>query len=563
MRNEVLLSIEQHIDCLISSTCSIKTFCFKWQVIREKLRRLNSDLKSSVHNSRSCKNSLLEELLQDLLKAVSEIKMLADHCFNGSYSGGKLLMRSDIDKASSRLDILSKRFSEAHASGTVTYSEAIVVAKPAAGASQDDMRFYMNDLFLRLRIGNLDMKVTALEAINDILNGDDKHLVALLLDVEDDISLLVSLLSYSDVGIQERASEAVMFIAGFDSCKAALIAAGAIDPLVRILEAGSTLAKVKAAWTLKNLTENSDNVWSLSANGGVTALLKLTRDAQSNAELIYPCCGVLQNLGVVTEIKRFMIDEGMVSILFELLTSKDEATRIQAIELLTTIASGEDIIKAEIVRAGATEKLLKFLNPNITHSLKEKEVAFKAIDLIFFSASNSLYCLLGSRFLGWVLFFLNTGEDSIQEVVLKAMLLLCEASEEAMKAMGDAGFMSLLVKLLEVKSSKVSEMAAQLLVKLVSVQKNRKKFIDEEQNVKQILELLCPGDDDVKEARRFLLPLLTSLTNSNSGRKKIATSGYLKKLEKLAESDVIDAKKIVRKISGNRFRSMLNGIWSF
>ena len=62
--------------------------------------------------------------------------------------------------------------------------------------------------------------------------------------------------------------------------------------------------------------------------------------------------------------------------------------------------------------------------------------------------------------------------------------------------------------------------------------------------------------------KRFLLSILNSLTGSSSGRRKIVNSGYMKNIEKLAEAEVYDAKKLVRKLSTNKFRSLLNGIWN-
>jgi hypothetical protein len=35
----------------------------------------------------------------------------------------------------------------------------------------------------------------------------------------------------------------------------------------------------------------------------------------------------------------------------------------------------------------------------------------------------------------------------------------------------------------------------------------------------------------------------------------------MKNIEKLAQAEVSDAKKLVRKLSTNRFRSLLSGIW--
>jgi hypothetical protein len=120
--------------------------------------------------------------------------------------------------------------------------------------------------------------------------------------------------------------------------------------------------------------------------------------------------------------------------------------------------------------------------------------------------------------------------------------------------------MSEFVKFLDAKSFEVREMAAVALNSLVSVPKNRKIFVQDDRNVGFLLQLLDQEETN-SGSKKFLISILLSLTSCNSGRKKIANSGYLKNIEKLAEAEVSDAKRLVRKLSTNRFRSMLNGIW--
>lgn len=126
--------------------------------------------------------------------------------------------------------------------------------------------------------------------------------------------------------------------------------------------------------------------------------------------------------------------------------------------------------------------------------------------------------------------------------------------------MGDAGFMPELVKFLDSKSYEVREMAAETLSSMVIVPRNQKRFGQNDQNVGLLLQMLDPEEANFGN-KKLLLSILMSLTSCNSARKKIANSGYLINIEKLAEAEVSDAKKIVRKLSSNRFRSILSGIW--
>lgn len=166
---------------------------------------------------------------------------------------------------------------------------------------------------------------------------------------------------------------------------------------------------------------------------------------------------------------------------------------------------------------------------------------------------------MGSEFLSWVLFFIRNGDIYIQESAAKTVFCLSGTSEETKKAMGDAGFLVELVKLLDSKSSEIRELAVKALLNMVSIPRNQKRFIQENSNVIRVLQLLDP-EDEKSDNKKLLLSLLMSLTNSNTARRKIASSIYNKNLEKLAGAGVTDAKRIIKKLSENRFRTILRGI---
>ncbi|CAD5187016.1 unnamed protein product [Musa acuminata subsp. malaccensis] len=535
------------INLLISCSYSVRSFLAKWQLIRDKLEQIHSSLAAAAEGDNSATNSDLVGLLQAIKSTASETQVLANRCNDESYGGGKLHLRSDLDVIASKLHILMRRLEEIYASGILTSSQAIVVSRPGVGASWEDMRFYVKDLISRLKIGDSEMRLRALSALKQVLCDDDKYVRILVAKVAQGVALLVSFLESQSEGVQEEAAEAISVISGFDSHKGALVMAGAVAPLIRTLEMGSELAKERAAGALKKLTENSDNAWSVSAQGGVSTLLKIRGDASSSGELIRSACGVLKSLSGVEEIRRFMVEEGAVSIFVELSRSKEEASQIQAIEFLTILACEDAAIKQKVMVEGVLGSL-------VPHSSKAKEVALRAIENLCFSSPSSMNYFMSSGFLDCVLYLLRSGEISIQESALKAVARLSGLSEAIKKAMGDAGFIPELVKLLEARSFQVREMAAETLSGMISIQRNRRRFVREDENVDRILQLLDPEEKSV--TKKFLLTVLVSLTD-----RKMMTSGYSKHLEKLAETEAADAKKIIKKLSTSRFRSMFTGIW--
>ncbi|XP_011043307.1 PREDICTED: vacuolar protein 8-like [Populus euphratica] len=544
------------ISSLISYSHPIKVFAVKWQLIRNKLEELCSSL-TALENCDSIQNPILSGMISAILASASDCYDLARRCVDLSYSG-KLLMQSDLDVMFAKFERHAKNLFGICTAGILTQGFAIVVSRPGDNACKDDMRFYFRDLLTRMKIGDLEMKRQALLNLYDVVVEDDEY-VKILVEVGDIVNILVSLLDSVELEIQQEAAKVVSVISGFDSYKSVLIGAGIVGPLIRVLESGSEISKEGAARSLQKLTENSDNAWSVSAYGGVTALLKICTSADSRTALVCPACGVLRNLVGVDEIKRFMIEEGAVPTLIKLAGSKDEAVQISSIEFLQNIASVDESVRQLVAREGGIRALVRVFDPKSACTSKSREMALRAIENLCFSSAGYIIMLMNYGFMDQLLFFLRNGDVSVQELALKAAFRLCGKSEETKKAMGDAGFMSELVKFLDAKSFEVREMAAVALSSLVSVPKNRKRFVQDDRNVGFLLQLLDQEEAN-SGSKKLLISILLSLTSCNSGRKKIASSGYLKNIEKLAEAEVSDAKRLVRKLSTNRFRSILNVI---
>ncbi|KAF3451571.1 hypothetical protein FNV43_RR07666 [Rhamnella rubrinervis] len=555
--NSSLRKAIDFLSSLISLSHSIKVFPVKWQMIRTKLEELNSGL-IALENCDSSENPAILGLISGVMVTVKECYDLARRCVDLSYSG-KLLMQSDLDVISAKFDSHSKKLSEFYNAAILTRGFALVVSRPCVGACKDDMRFYVRDLMTRMKIGDTEMKRQGLVNLHEAVVEDKKY-VKVIVELGDIVNVLVNFLDSPEAEIQEGAAKVLSVVAGFDSYKGILIGAGSIAPLIRVLECGSEFGKEASARCLQKLTENSDNAWSVSAHGGVTALLKICAGGNRRTELIGPACGVLKNLAGVEEIRRFMVEEDAISTFIKIVRSRDEVVVINSIEFLQNIASGDELIRQMVVKEGGIRALVRVVEPRSSCSFKAREIALRAIENLCFSSTSSVGVLLNYGFVDQLLLLLRNGEVPIQELALKVAIRLCGTSEEAKKAMGQAGFMPELVKFLDSKSFEVREMAAEALSGMVLVPKNRKIFVQDDRNIGLLLQLLDPEQENSGN-KKLLLSILMSLTSCNSGRRKIAHSGYLKNVEKLAEAEVSDAKKLVRKLSTNRFRSLLSAFW--
>ncbi|XP_066400201.1 vacuolar protein 8-like [Miscanthus floridulus] len=565
------------ISSLVSASLSATLFPLKWQLIRDRLNRLHAGL-ADITVPEGDENGedrweAFSNLLLDIAAAAREARELVPRSQGRHYGGGKLRLRSDLDVLAAGLDAHVARLDEVYASGALTRARALVVPRPGAGATRDDVRFYVRDLFARLRVGGAEMRREAAAALSEALRDDEKCVSVVASDVADGVGVLVALLECPDARVQEEALEAVSVIAGSDAHRGDLVVGGAIAPVVRVLDsgAGSEAAKESAVRVLCRLTENSDNAWAVAAHGGVTALLDLCTDhGASGGELVCAACRVLRSLAGVDEIRKYMVaDAGAVPVLVSLSQrATDDAARIQAMELLAAIGSGDSSAREAVVQEGAVESLVRALDPSCqtqtpsSSSSKVREVALRAIDAICLSPPTSTDRLLAARFLNRVVSLLRNVDTTLQHCALKAAHRLCQVSEEIKKAMGDAGFMPELVSLLGAsKSPEAREMAAESLCALVSVHRNRKRFVQDDRDVARVLQLLGPDEEKPTPAKRFLLSTVMHLTDSSSGRRKIMSSEHVRNLEKLAETDVPDAKRIVKRLGGSRLRSIFHGIW--
>ncbi|GJN32725.1 hypothetical protein PR202_gb21248 [Eleusine coracana subsp. coracana] len=589
---------------ILDDSLSASLFPVKWQLIRDRLNRLHAGLADITVTSTTSDDddgsdeggrAAFAALLRGAAETARAGRDLVPRSEGRSYGGGKLRLRSDLDLLASALDAHAAALDEVHASGPLAGgARALVVPPPPPGAPRDDVRFYARDLLARARVGGARMRREAAAALADLLRGggggDERWARVVAAEVAaDGIGVLVALMECGEAGVQEDAMDAVSVIAGFDARRADLVVGGVVAPLVRVLDsgAGPTGVRERAARVLCRLTENSDNAWAVAAHGGVTALLNacFSVDSNSSGDLACAACRVLRNLAGVDEIRKFMVtDAGAVPVLVSLIAqSHDDAARIQATELLAAMAAsagdGEGSVRDAVVQSGAIECLVHALDPSPTRSSKSREVALRAIDALCFPSSSSpttatstVERLLAAGFLDRVLALLrDAGDAALQHCALKSAHRLCHASsssseEETKKAMGDAGFMPELAAVVASQKSpeKARELAAEALCALAAVQRNRRRFVQEDRaaGVAQLVQALPRTEEKASPTTRFVLATLLHVADSSSGRRKIVSSEHFRNLEKLAEANVPDAKRLVKKLGGSKLRSIFHGIWS-
>ncbi|KAL0405326.1 UNVERIFIED_CONTAM: hypothetical protein Slati_3846500 [Sesamum latifolium] len=265
---ETLEEITQLLHHLLPATLSITCFASRWQVLRAKLASLKSILSEISDSPHWSDNALLLPLLPALLSTVRRTETLCHHCCDASVSRGKLLMQSDLDMAAGWL---SKQINELELllrSGVLHQSTAIVLSRPAASSSKEELAFFIKDLFTRLQIGGLEFKRKALDSLIQLLSEDDKS--AAVVAKQGNIGCLISLLDLNGHdSIRELAVLAVsLLVSAGDFPRKCVFEEGALGPFMRIIECGSMPMKEKAAMAVEFITDDPDNSWAISAYGG-------------------------------------------------------------------------------------------------------------------------------------------------------------------------------------------------------------------------------------------------------------------------------------------------------
>ncbi|GLJ13072.1 hypothetical protein SUGI_0204630 [Cryptomeria japonica] len=542
--------IEQLIAILLISCSKLKVFIGRWQIIRTRLDALKvciTDVSESPHWS---ENELLTDLLPGVHATLLQTRELTQRCSDGSF-GGKLLMQSDLDVVAAKLNLHVHDLELLIKTGVLNKSNAIVLARPGPGAGREEVCLFARDLFARVQIGHTDFKRKALESLIQLLSEDPKN--AVLVAREGDMACLVHILDSPNV-LKELAVEAVAILAQTDGCRHGLVIEGALGPLVRMLETSGAACKEKAALAIEGLTRDGENAWALAAYGGVSVLIEVCQSGV--AAVRAPAVGALRNVAGVKEIRQAMAEEGAIPVLLSLAVSDSIPVQENAIECLHALASNDEKMRQMIAGEGGIQSLLGLLSEQATP--KSQELIIRAINSLSASLTAAKALISASGFLKQLASVLKNGHSTVQQLAASAICNL-SFNKETKKALGEAGCIPPLVKMLEAKPSTSQEMAAQALSSLLVVETNRREFVKDDKSVARLVQLLDPRNQTV--AKKFPLSALLALSTSKSCRKKIAMAGACQHLQKLAEMEVTGAKKILQRIAGSRLRNIFSRRW--
>ncbi|KAL8511229.1 hypothetical protein ACS0TY_017878 [Phlomoides rotata] len=552
---ETLEAIIQLLNQLLPATLSVTGFASRWQVIRSKLTLLKSLLSEISDSPHWSENPLILTLLPALLSTLCRTDTLCRHCSAASFTGGKLLMQSDLDMAAGWL---SRRINDLELllrSGVLHQSTAIVLSRPEASSSKEDVAFFVKDLFTRLQIGGMEFRRKALDSLIQLLSEDDKS--AAVVAKEGNVNCLISFLDLNvHDSIRELAVVAVsLLVSAGDSPRKRVFEEGALGPLLRIIECASMPMKERAAMAVEIITDDPDNAWAISAYGGVPILIELCKSGSISAQS--HAAGAIRNVSCAEDIRNALAEEGAIPVLMQLLVSGSPSTQGKVANCISILASTSEYFRGLLLQDKGLQKLLQLFYECLSSDTLEH--VLRAIYSL--SASDTGYRMLSgsTSFIIQIAELLKHGNVMLQHISasLLANLAISDGNKRAI-----VGCMGSLVKLMEsVKPDGMQEVGAKALLSLLLVKSNKKEFVKDEKSVMRLMQMLDPKNDAV--SKKFPVAVVAAILagGSQGCRKKLVAAGAYVHLQRLAELDVVGAKKALQRLSANRLTSILTRAW--
>ncbi|KDP44728.1 hypothetical protein JCGZ_01228 [Jatropha curcas] len=197
-------------------------------------------------------------------------------------------------------------------------SEKAIDHISATKAASDAVKMTAEFLVGKLAMGSLEIQRQAAYELRWLLaktGMDNRRIIA----EAGAIPFLVTLLSSSDPRIQENAVTALLNLSIYDNNKTLIMAAGAIDNIVNVLESGKTMeARENAAAAIFSLSMINDCKVTIGARPrAIPALVSLLREGTTAGKR--DAASALFNLAVYNANKASVVISGAIPLLIELL----------------------------------------------------------------------------------------------------------------------------------------------------------------------------------------------------------------------------------------------------
>lgn len=242
------------------------------------------------------------------------------------------------------------------------------------------------------------------------------------------IKPLISLISSSDLQVQENGVTAILNLSLCDENKELIASSGAIKPLVRALKSGTSTAKENAACALLRLSQLEENKTLIGRSGAIRPLVSLLenggfRGKKDASTALYSLCSAKENkiravqagimkplvelmadfssnmvdksayvmslLVTLSEAKTSVVEEGGIPVLVEIIEVGSQRQKEIAVAILLQVCEESVVYRTLVAREGAIPPLVA-LSQSGTNRAKQKVIIFLFFFLCLWSVSESL-----------------------------------------------------------------------------------------------------------------------------------------------------------------------------
>ncbi|KAK1653572.1 hypothetical protein QYE76_071377 [Lolium multiflorum] len=534
---ELLARVSGMVPAAVSAATAAAGFPGRWKAIAAKLRTLPARLSDLSSHPCFARNALCRELLQSVAATLADAAELAAR----PPGAGKLQMQSAIDALGARLDVNIRDCTLLVRTGVLSDAST-----PPPAAAKTDVR----ELLARLQIGHGEAKGRAVDGLLDALSKDEKSVLSAL--GRANVAALVQLLTAPAPAVREKAATVVCQLAeSGGACEALLVSEGAVAPLIRLAESGSSLVgREKAVLTLHRLSACPDAALAIAGHGGARALVEICQTGDSVSQAA--AAGALKNLSAVPEALHALADEGIVRVMVGLL---DHGTVLgskeHAADCLENLTSASDTFRLAVASDGGLRSLLLHLD-----APSPRESAVRALGNIVCAVSPDTLVSLGA--LPRLAHVLRVGSTGAQQAAASAVCKISGSGERDMKRLvGEHGCVPLLVRMLDAKSAGAREAAAQALASLAAHPANAREARRDERSVPSLVQLLDPSPANT--ANKYAIACLLALSSAKRCKRMMISHGAIGYLKKLTDMEVAGAGELLERLEDRgRLRSIFS-----
>ncbi|KAL3829624.1 hypothetical protein ACJIZ3_018426 [Penstemon smallii] len=540
LTEEWLSCARELVPKAIEKAREVKGFPGRWKTIISKLEQIPSKLSDLSTHPCFSKNALCKEQLEAVCKTLNEAIELSELCVNEKYEG-KLRMQSDLDSLAGKLDLNLRDCGLLIKTGVL----GDVTFPLSAASTSTEPECNLRELLARLQIGHLEAKHKALDTLVEVMKEDEKNVLSVI--GRSNIAALVQLLTATSPRIREKTVTVICSLAESGSCESWLVSEGVLPPLIRLVESGSAIGKEKATIALQRLSMSSETSRSIVGHGGVRPLIDICRTGDSVSQSSAAC--TLKNMSSVPEARQALAEEGIVKVMINLLDcgillgSKEYAA-----ECLQNLTSSNDNLKKSVISEGGIRSLLAYLDGPLP-----QESAVGALRNLVGLVSMEVLISLG--LLPRLVHVLKSGSPGAQLAAASAICRVC-TSTEMKRAVGEAGCIPLLVRMLEAKANNAREVASQAISSLMTISHNCREVKKDDKSVPNLVALLDPSLHNT--AKKYAVSCLALLSSSKKCKKLMISYGAIGYLKKLTEMDIPGAKKLLERLERGKLKSLFS-----